>query len=168
MSEETSTTPPAREWSIAEYVYGEVPPTQVPVAFDEKAEPVAPKTARQALIDTLAAWSVQYDLPFDEGDLIIDTDDDDDLRIVLPYITVDRVGDIVTRQREFHWTGSITVIVAVSGTVTASNEDEAHDLAEDALRNVSVDTVDIEGYEEDVNYEGHDVEDYDLHDVDDA
>jgi hypothetical protein len=164
MSEETSTTPPAREWSIAEHVYGEVPPTQVPYAFNEKAEPVVSKTARQALVDTITAWSVQYDLPLPEG-VDIGTDDDNDLTVTLQGLTL-KDGDIVQNQRDYLWTGVITVSVAVSGTVTASNEDEANDLAESALRDASIDYIEVDGYGTDVHCEGHDIEDYDLHDVD--
>jgi hypothetical protein len=147
-----------REWSVAEVVFGEVPP--IPAA-----QPVvAPKTARQALIDTVTAWSVQYDLPLPEG-VDLDTDDDSDLTLTLQGLTL-KDGDIVPNQREYCWTGTLTISVAVSGVVTASNEDEAHDLAVTALGDVSIDSLDIDGYGSDVSYEGYDIEGYDVHDVD--
>jgi hypothetical protein len=153
----------SREWSIAEVAFGEVPPIPV-VKVEVSPEPVAPKTARKALVDTITAWSVQYDLPLPEG-VGVGIDLDGDLSVSLEGLTlVD--GDIVVREREYLWTGVITVSVAVSGTVKAATEDEAHDLAEDALRNASIESVDVEAYHGDVCYEGHDIEDHDLHDVD--
>jgi hypothetical protein len=142
---------------------GEIPPLEYH-KVSVTPEPVAQKTARQALIDTVTAWSVQYDLPLPEG-VDIDKDFDDDLTVTLQGLTL-KDGDIVQKQRDYLWTGVITVSVAVSGTVTASNEDEAHTLAEEALRDASIDSVDVDGYRSDVNYEGHDIEDYDLHDLD--
>jgi hypothetical protein len=154
-----------REWSIAEVAFGEVPPIPV-VRVEVTPAPVAPKTARQALVDTITAWSVQYDLPLPEGvGVDIDDDDDNDLTVTLHGLTL-RDGDIVQNQRDYLWTGVITVSVAVSGTITASNEDEANDLAESALRDASVASIVVDGYGTDVYYEGHDIEDYDLHDVD--
>ncbi len=153
-----------REWSIAEVTFGEVPPIPV-VRVEVTPEPVAPKTVRQALVDTITAWSVQYDLPLPEG-VDIDNDDDGDLRVTLQGLALDVALGIVPRKREYLWTGTIAVSVAVSGTITASNEDEAHSLAEDALRDASIDSIEVEGYGTDVYYEGHDIEDYDLHDVD--
>jgi hypothetical protein len=147
----------SREWSIAEVVFGEVPP--IPAA-----QPVVePKTARQALVDTITAWSAQYDLPLE--DVAYDVDDDNNLAITLQGLTL-KGGDIVPNQREYLWTGTITVSVAVSGTVKASSEDEANDLAESALRDASIDSIEVDGYGTDVYYEGHDIEDYDLHDLD--
>ncbi len=153
-----------REWSIAEVAFGEVPPVPV-VRVAVTPEPVAPKTARQALADTIAAWSVQYDLPLPTG-VDLDNDDEGDLTVTLQGLTLDNALAIVRRERDYLWTGVITVTVAVSGTVTASNEDEANDLAESALRDASIDSIEVEGYGTDVYYEGHDIEDYDLHDVD--
>jgi hypothetical protein len=154
-----------REWSIAEVAFGEVPPIPV-VRVEVTPEPVVSKTARQALVDTITAWSVQYDLPLPGGvDIDIDDDNDNDLTVTLQGLTL-KDGDIVQNQRDYLWTGSITVSVAVSGTVKASSEDEAHHHAEDAIRNASIDAIDVEGYGGDVYYEGHDIEDYDLHDVD--
>jgi len=152
-----------REWSIAEVAFGEVPPIPV-VKVEVTPEPVAPKTARQALVDTITAWSVQYDLPLTAG-VNIDNDDDDDLQVTLQGLTLE-LGSINAKRREYLWTGTITVSVAVSGTVTASSADEAHELAEEALRNTSIDAVEVYGYESEVSYEGHDIEDHDLHDVD--
>jgi hypothetical protein len=152
-----------REWSIAEVAFGEVPPIPV-VRVEVTPEPVAPKTARQALVDTITAWSVQYDLPLTAG-VNIDNDDDDDLQVTLQGLTLE-LGSINAKRREYLWTGAITVSVAVSGTVTASSEDEAHELAEEALRNTSIDSIEVDGYGTDVYYEGHDIEDYDLHDLD--
>lgn len=103
-------------------------------------------TAHDALVAALAGWAEEYDLPFDEGDLIIDNDGDGDLRIVLPNLTLNNDGDIVVKQREYRWTGTVTITVDVSGTVTASDEDEAHDLATEALDSISVDGVDIDSW----------------------
>jgi len=142
---------------------GEIPPLEYH-KVEVNPAPVAPKTARQALVDTITAWSVQYDLPLPEG-VGVDTDFDDDLRVTLEGLTLED-GDIVVREREYLWTGTITVSVAVSGTVKAQSEDEAHELAEDAVRNASIDAIEVDGYESDVYYEGHDIEDYNVHDVD--
>jgi len=152
-----------REWSIAEVAFGEVPPIPV-VRVEVTPEPVAPKTARQALVDTITAWSVQYDLPLPEG-VGVGIDLDGDLSVSLEGLTLED-GNIIVREREYLWTGVITVSVAVSGTVKARSEDEAHGLAEDALSNASIESVDVEAYHGDVYYEGHDIEDYDLHDLD--
>jgi hypothetical protein len=142
-----------REWSVAEVVFGEVPPI-----------PVAPKTARQALVDTITAWSVEYDLPLPEG-VGVGIDLDGDLSVSLGGLTLED-GDIVAKEREYLWTGVVTVSVSVSGTVKASSEDEANDLAERALSLASIDSIEVDGYRTDVYYEGHNIEDYNLHDVD--
>jgi hypothetical protein len=163
MSDGNSNTYPDREWSIAEVAFGEVPP--IPAAKVEVTpEPVAPKSARRALVDTITAWSVQYDLRLPEG-VDIDNDDDGDLRVTLQGLALDVAHGIVPREREYLWTGSISITVQVSGTVKASTEDEANDLADEALRNTSVE-VEADGYDTDVCYEGHEYEDHNLHDVD--
>ncbi len=151
-----------REWSIAEVAFGEVPPA--PVLRLESSPEAFHRSPRQSLANTIAAWSVEYDLPLTDG-VEFGVDDDGDLFVTLPGLTLED-GDIVQREREYLWTGVITVSVEVSGTVKASSEDDARDLAEDALRNASIESVEVDGYHGDVYYEGHDIEDYDLRDVD--
>ena len=142
---------------------GEIPPLEYH-KVEVTPEPVAPKTARQALIDTITAWSVQYDLPLPTG-VDLDNDYDGDLTVTLQGLTLDNVLAIVRRERDYLWTGTITLSVAVSGTVKACSEDEANDLADEALRNTSVE-IEADGYDTDVYYEGHEYEDHSLHDVD--
>jgi hypothetical protein len=151
-----------REWSIAEVAFGEVPPA--PVLRLESSPEAFHRSARQSLADTITAWSVEHDLPLADN-VEFGVDDEGNLFVTLPGLTLE-AGDIVQREREYLWTGTLTVLVQVSGTVKASSEDEAHDLADEALRDASVASIVVDGYCGDVYYEGHDIEDHDLHDVD--
>ena len=151
-----------REWSIAEVAFGEVPPA--PVLRLESSPEAFHRSPRHALAESVEAWALEHDLPLTDR-VEFGIDDEGNLFVTLPGLTLED-GDIVQREREYLWTGVITVSVSVSGTVKASSEDDAHDLAEDALRNASIESVDVDGYHGDVYYEGHDIEDYDLHDLD--
>jgi hypothetical protein len=146
-----------REWSIAEIINGEVPPIPA-INVEVNPEPVAPKTARQALVDTITAWSVQYDLPLSEG-VDLGTDDDNDLTVALQGLTL-KGGDIVPNEREYRFTSTVTITVEVTGTVTASNEDEAHDKAEESLGDICVDGVDLSSWAGDIEVENYDVDNY--------
>jgi len=148
-----------REWSIAEVAFGEVPP--VPVLRLESSPEAFHRSPRRALADAVEAWSVEHDLPLADG-VEFGINEDGDLFVVLPGLTLE-AGDIVTRQREYRWTGTVTIEVEVSGTVTAVNEDEAHDLAEEALSGLDLDSVELDGYGiVGFEVEGHGVENYEV------
>jgi hypothetical protein len=152
-----------REWSIAEVAFGEVPPA--PALRLESSPEAFHRSASDALRRAVADWAREHGL--DDGlDIALQNDEHGDAQVRLIGLEFDEDGDIVAKEREYLWTGVITVSVSVSGTVKARSEDDAHDLAEDALRNASIESVDVDGYHGDVYYEGHDIEDHDLHDVD--
>jgi hypothetical protein len=158
-----------RDWSVAEQVFGEVPTLQ-PVKVEVTPEPPSGEAPRYVaspqddLRRVVLDWARRHNL--DDG-LDIDLRGvDGDAAVVLGGLEFDDYGYIVPKEREYLWTGTITVSVAVSGTVRSRSEDEASELAEYALRNASIDSVEVDGYETDVDYEGHDIYDYDLHDVD--
>lgn len=92
------------------------------------------------------------------GEFTVDTDPENgDARITMTGLTVDGSGDFVSAEREYEWTGTISITVQVSGTVTARSEDEAEDLARDAMRDVEVGSVEVDGAE---------ASDWDLYDYD--
>lgn len=106
------------------------------------AEPVTvpslpPLSARADLKRSIADWAARHEFDLGVFDVLVDTDDDDDVRIILPNLTIDGAGDIVTKQHEYVVTGRFHVEAQV--TVTASSEDEARELAEDEFGDVTFD-----------------------------
>jgi hypothetical protein len=106
------------------------------------AEPVTvpslpPLSASADLKRSIADWSVRHEFDLGVFDVLVDTDEDDDVRIILPDLTIDSHGDIVTKKREYVVTGRFHVEAQV--TVTASSEDEARELADDEFGSVSFD-----------------------------
>lgn len=87
----------------------------------------------------------------------------DEVTIGLNGVTLSYGGDIIAAEREYEWTGTITVEVTVEGTVTARNKDEAAQEAEDLLRGLG---FDISTYDGDVTDQQH--VDYHLWEVSEA
>ena len=122
------------------------------VVLGESPRPEA-LSAHDDLVRSLRLWADRHDLPFSAGDLIIDTDEDDDLRLILPYITVDRDGDIVRKTREWSVTAQYTVEVVV--TIEAASEAEARDEADGELSSAVFDIEWVDGAEvSDTDYLG--------------
>lgn len=120
------------------------------------AEPVTvpslpPLSARADLKRSIADWAARHGFDLGVFDVLVDTDDDDDVRIILPNLTIDGYGDIVTKQHEYVVTGRFHVEVQV--TVTASSEDEARSLAEDEFGGVTFDVGFGEGDVTDVEFD---------------
>jgi hypothetical protein len=143
-------------WSIVDL--GEAPP--IPAA---PATPVKGRAER--VRDAIYEVLCEVNESVDRDDILFDEEGDTLVVRVDGFRTTDG-GDIEAVEREYLWTGVITVSVSVSGTVTAANDDEAQLLAEDAVSLAYIDSIDVDGYSGDVYYEGHDIEDYNVHDVD--
>lgn len=107
--------------------------------------------ARADLKRSIADWSARHGFDLGVYDVLLDTDEDDDVRIILPNLTIDGLGDIVTKQREYVVTGRFQVEVEV--TVTASSEDEARDTAEDEFGGVTFDVGFGEGEVTDTQFD---------------
>lgn len=112
-----------------------------------------PLSARNDLKRVIAEWAIKQGLDLGVHDILIDTDEDDDVRIILPDLTLDREGDIVRKTREWTVTAQYTVEVVV--TVEASSEDEARDEADGELSSATFDIEWVDGAEvSDVDYLG--------------
>ena len=112
-----------------------------------------PLSARGDLKKVIAEWAENHDLSLGVYDILIDTDEDDDVRIILPDLTINREGDIVRKTREYAVTAEYVVQVVV--TVEASSEEEARDKADSDLNYASFDVEWVDGGEvTDVDYRG--------------
>ena len=101
----------------------------------------------------IADWSDRHGFALSVYDVDLDTDEDDDVRIILPDLTIDAQGDIVVKRRAYTVTAQYTVDVLV--TVEAKDEDEARELVEDELYGASFDLEWVDGGEVvDVDYRG--------------
>ena len=108
---------------------------------------------RADLKRSIADWAVRHGFDLGVYDVVLDTDDDDDVRIVLPNLTIDDEGDIVVKRRAYTVTAQYTVEVVV--TVEAKDEDEARELVDDELYGASFDLEWVDGGEVvDVDYRG--------------
>lgn len=116
-----------------------------------ETQKVPPLDARADLKRSIADWAARHEFNLGVFDVLVDTDDDEDVRIILPNLTIDGHGDIVTKQCEYVVTGRFHVEVEV--TVTASSEDEARELAEDEFGNVTFDVGFGEGDVTDTQFE---------------
>lgn len=86
---------------------------------------------------------------------------DNDAVVRLPGVTLnDARTDLVAAEREYEWTGTVTVEVTVEGTVTAQNRVEAAQEARELLSGLG---FDIDTYDAEVTDQQH--EDYRLWDV---
>jgi len=141
-----------REWSVAEVVFGEVPP--IPAA-----QPVKPPTAAEDLRTVLGDWANRHDLD-NWLDITLANSAGGDATVTFDGLTFDDDGDIVYREREYRFTSTVTITVEVTGTVTARNEDDAHDEAEDILAQLCVDGVDLSSWAGDIEVENYDVDNY--------
>lgn len=161
-----------RVWSVAERAFGEVPTTDVVVdPIAETPVPAAkaiPDTAYEALVEALQRWSGEYDLPFDEGGLIIGNDEDDDLRLVLPGMTLTSGGDIAVKSREYEWSGTVTIEVSVQGTVTARDDDDADGQVEAIMRALTIDEVELSAGLDEVEVQGYYQSDSSVDDIDEV
>jgi hypothetical protein len=153
-----------REWSIAEVTFGEVPPiptVKVEVSPLPVAQPVGSANARTDLRDAVEAWSERHGFSVD--DVCFETNTEGNLSVVLEGLTLDEHGDIVQNQREYEWYATITIEVQVSGTVTATDEDDAHDKADEAVGDIDLDGVQLDGYGVDgFDVEGYGIETYEV------
>ena len=109
--------------------------------------------ARADLKRSIADWSARHGFDLGLYDIVLGTDDDDDVRIVLPNLTIDSEGDVVTKRREYTVTAQYTVEVVV--TIEAASEDEARDEADGELSSAVFDIEWVDGAEvSDTDYLG--------------
>lgn len=85
----------------------------------------------------IADWSDRHGFALSVYDVDLENNDEGDVTITLPDLTINDDGDIVTKRREYVVTGRFHVEYAI--TVTASSEDEAHELAEDEFGYITFD-----------------------------
>lgn len=92
------------------------------------------------------------------GEFIVNADDDEDVTITLCGARLSEGGDIIAPpKRQYQYSGTVTIEVAVGGFVEAANEEEAEELAEAILASIEVDsTPEVSSYEDD----GLQVDDY--------
>lgn len=141
------------EWTVIDLT-----PATPATEPEPEAEPSVKVAMLKALSD-IAMRRLGVDLT---GEFTVDTDPDNgDARITMTGLTLGDGGDLVPSEREYEWTGNLTVTVQVSGTVTARSEDEADELALEALRDVEVRFVEVDGAED----SDWDLCDYDLDEV---
>ena len=97
------------------------------------------------------------------GEFTVDTDPDNgDLTITMAGLTLNETRtDVVPSEREYEWTGYIYIRVDVSGKVTARDEDEAQELAVEALSGCDL-TIDAYG---DVDVDDWNTDDSDVYEV---
>lgn len=123
------------------------PWTVVEVTDTPKEAPVETRTTRAevlASIIDIVHRRTGVDL---SGEVTVGLDPDtDEVTISLNGVTLSHGGDIIAAEREYEWTGSVTIEVTVSGTVTARSEEEAEEQAEELLHSIgfSIDTYDGE------------------------
>ena len=105
------------------------------------------KTQEQRLLEAVHAVVSESDADLDLTDVLIDDDDDETLTIRIDGYRIDDAGRIVLAEREYEWTGEVTVTFTVHGTVTATSEDEADEKAERVAASVAISGVDFDGDE---------------------
>lgn len=125
-------------------------PANVQAALDEakrdlqtaRQEAEQARTARDNLtaelrrLSTVEGLTRSLDRRTDAAEVVVDKgsslgmdDDGECVVVVLQGVTLNDDGDIVPNVREYEYEATITLVVNVSGTVEARDEDEAHDLA---------------------------------------
>lgn len=103
-----------------------------------ETQKVPPLDARFDLKRSISDWSARHGLDLAAYEVVLGTDNDENVRIVLPGLTIDHDGDIVRKTRDYIVTASFTV--EVQHWVEASSEEEARDAAEDEFNGLEFDT----------------------------
>ena len=142
------------------------PWTVVDITDEPKAAPVETRSTRAEVLESIIGIVHRRTGVDLTGEVTVGFDaDTDEVTISLCGVTLSDGGDIIAGEREFDWTGTINIVLSVSGTVTARGEDEARDDAEAALHGFDF-TIDAYDYSGEVT--DHRIEDYQLRDVTEA